>query len=222
MMHEGFSRPFMWELNYRIKSLMGDLIRRWILKTGVLAMILSVLVFCSPLQAQEFKNDLSVSLGGATFPDITETAKEIGGIIGTAGFLRVESKRAIPAIIFNYGRFVNEDLRLSLNFCYQKFDVEHFIVDQLWFTTEVAYYDFMVRGDYTYLRREWVQLYSGAGIGLAVVIEGDVAEKYSDTEYWFAFHVNAFGCRVGKRVAGFVELGFGYDGIVAAGVTAAF
>ncbi len=71
-------------------------------------------------------------------------------------------------------------------------------------------------GDYTYFRREWVQLYSGAGLGMAVVMEEDVDEKEAETEYWFAFQLNALGVRVGKRVAGFAELGFGYDGILSA------
>jgi len=192
------------------------------LKTALLVIAVSVLGFHTVVHAQDHKNDVSVTLGAFTFPDIAETSKDIGGIIGTAGFLRQEASRATPAIIVTYGRFVKEELRMSLSVGYQKFDVEWFIADDPWFTAEVSYLHVMVRGDYTYYTTEWVNLYSGAAIGLAVVTEEEREEKDTDTEYWFAFHVNALGARIGKRVAGFVELGFGYNGILSAGITAAF
>lgn len=192
------------------------------MKATVMVIALSLLVFSATVQAQEYRNDISFSLGVATFPDMAETTKDIGGIFIIGGLFRQESKSVTPAIVFNYGRFIKEDLRLGFTFGYQKFEVEHFVADYSSFTSEISYYNFMVRGDYTYFRREWVQLYSGAGLGLAVVMEEDVDEKETETEYWFAFHVNALGVRVGKRVAGFAELGFGFNGILAAGVTAVF
>jgi opacity protein-like surface antigen len=192
------------------------------LNRGVLVVALAILVFCMPVQAREYKNDLSFGLGAFTFPDIAETTKDVGLLAVTLGLVSQEAKRDGPAYIFKYGRFVKEDLRLSLSAGYQKFKADHYLVQELWYTTEISYLDFMVRGDYYWLNREWVQLYSGAGLGIAMVTEEQKELGLEETEYWFAFHVNAFGCRVGKRVAGFVELGFGYNGILSAGITAAF
>ncbi len=175
-----------------------------------------------PVQAREFKNDLSFGLGAFTFPDIAETTKDVGLLVGTMGLLSQKAERDGPAYILSYGRFVKEDLRLSLSVGYQKFKAEHYLLEELRYTTEISYLDFMVRGDYYWLNREWVQLYSGAGLGLAIVTEEEKESGLEETDYWFAFHVNALGCRAGKRVAGFVELGFGYDGILSAGITAAF
>jgi hypothetical protein len=192
------------------------------LKAAALIFAISLLVSNTVVHAQAYKNEISVTLGAFTFPDIAETSKDIGGIIVLFGLFRQESSRATPAIILSYGRSVKEDLRVGLSFGYQKFNVEYFLADSPRFTTEVSYFHFMARGDYTYFTREWVRLYSGAGIGMAVVTEEEQEEKSTDTEYWFAFQVNALGARIGKRVAGFVELGFGYNGILSAGITAAF
>ncbi len=192
------------------------------LKAFILAIAVFMLVFSAPVHAQEFKNEISFSVCAGTFPDYAEAAKDVGSIIILFGVIRQEASTATPGLIFKYGRFVSENVRMSLAFCYQRFNVEHFLVDVPWFTTSVSYYGFMLRGDYTYFRREWVQLYSGIGMGPAFVVSEGREEEETDTEYWFAFHLNAIGVRVGKQVAGFVELGFGYEGVISAGVTAAF
>jgi hypothetical protein len=198
------------------------------MRTRMILIVLAAIAFSTmvlpgaPLAAGEYRNEISVSLGGATFPDITETAKEIGGIIGTIGLLREESERDIPAVVFNYGRYTSEHLRLGLSFCYQKFNVNYYLSDNFWFKTGVSYYTFMARGDYTWLDTKWADLYSGAAIGMSFVSEEEVAQKTSDTETWVAFHVNALGIRVGRQLAGFLELGFGYNGIAAIGLTAGF
>lgn len=192
------------------------------MKTATFAIALLLLLSGSPVHGQKAGNEISIGVGGATFPDIAETAEDVGSIIGTIGLLRHTSKRTTPAVFASYGRFVDEHLKLGVSAGYQKFKNEYFIADAPWFSTEVSYFNFMFRGDYVYFDREWVDLYSGAGLGMAVVTEEKVEQKDTDTEYWFSFHVNALGARFGKRVAGFAELGFGFNGIVSAGLTAAF
>ena len=190
------------------------------LKSTLIVITLVLFVFSAPAHSQEFKNEIKVGLGAFTFPDVTESTKEVGGLMVTLGFVKAESKRATPAFLFNYGRFVKDELKLSLSFDYQKFDVDVYWLDNLVGVSEISYYSFMLRGDYIWYRKDWVNLYSGAGIGFASVVE-DYGDE-SDTEYWFAFHVNAIGIRMGNRIAGFVECGFGYDGIFSAGLMAAF
>jgi hypothetical protein len=192
------------------------------MKAVMLVIALFVLVFCAPAQSLEYKNDISFGLGAFTYPDIVESGRDIGGFIGLGGIVRSESKRDGLAYILNYGRVVKEDVKLSLSFGFQKFDVDLYAINYQVATLEFSYYTFMVRGDYTWYRKGWTNLYSGAALGLSAVTEEHEEEDLDETEYYFAFHVNAIGARLGNRVAGFVELGFGYSGILSAGITAAF
>ena len=190
------------------------------MKTATIVIALALFVCSAPVHAQDYRNEIKAGLGAATFPDIYETTRDIGGLVGTLGIVRSESSRAVPALLFSYGRFVKENLKLSLAFDYQKFDVDLYFLENKAGSSEFSYYTFMLRGDYVSYRKNWVNLYSGAGLGLSTVVES--YENDSETEYWFAFHVNAIGIRMGNRIAGYVECGFGYDGIFSAGLMAAF
>ena len=192
------------------------------MKAVALVIALLVLVFRAPAQAQEYKNDVSFGLGAFTHPDIAETVRDIGGFIVTGGIVRSESTRDGPAFIIRYGRVVREDVKLSFSFNFQKFDVDLYTLDHKWGETDFSYYPFMVRGDYTWYRKGRTALYSGAALGLSVVTEDDDEGTRDETEYYLAYQVNAIGIRLGNRVAGFVELGLGYGGILSAGITAAF
>lgn len=81
--------------------------------------------------------------------------------------------------------------------------------------------------DYRYLNQEWVQLYSGLGTGITfssdkgTIFDTGVTEKSGNTPY-FNFQLNLLGVRVGKSLAGFAELGFGYKGMINAGISYSF
>ncbi len=65
-----------------------------------------------------------------------------------------------------------------------------------------------------------VQLYSGLSAGISVFTQSDSSQSGSKTI--FAFQVNAIGLRVGHKFGGFFELGFGFDGIINAGLSVKF
>ena len=77
--------------------------------------------------------------------------------------------------------------------------------------------------DYHWLMREGFQLYSGAGFGIRFR-RGIYQTTETDTLNRFlpAFHVNAIGVRLGRKVGFFAELGAGYKGVFSAGVNAQF
>jgi hypothetical protein len=78
--------------------------------------------------------------------------------------------------------------------------------------------------DYHWVMRPGFQLYSGAGFGVKVRsgTYTDGSETVTETKALPAFHLNAIGLRVGKKVGLFAELGIGYKGILAIGVNGQF
>jgi hypothetical protein len=78
--------------------------------------------------------------------------------------------------------------------------------------------------DYHWIMRPGLQLYSGAGFGVKVrrgtYMDGLDAD--TETKVLPAFHLNAVGLRLGRKVAFFAELGIGYKGLLAVGLNGQF
>lgn len=77
---------------------------------------------------------------------------------------------------------------------------------------------------YRYVNRGLIQVYSGLGLGLTFVQESLSAtavhpEKTNGVIIRPAYQLNVAGARVGNKVAGFVEFGYGYNGIVNFGLS---
>ena len=82
-----------------------------------------------------------------------------------------------------------------------------------------------VEGQYRYQNMKKIQLYSGLGIGYTFGNEilnpptDSGNESSSGSINQFAWQINAIGMRIGNSIAGFIEFGYGYKGIVNAGLS---
>lgn len=88
-------------------------------------------------------------------------------------------------------------------------------------------YSFGIESDYRYVSKPSFQMYSGLGLGYAFgettfdlgnKLEFKDSKEDSSSINYFTFHLTALGFRVGKELAAFAELGFGYKGIINAGL----
>lgn len=78
---------------------------------------------------------------------------------------------------------------------------------------------------FSYIKTDWLDFYGSAAAGI-------IMDKYTQTEpnkgsvksnnTDFAFQVNPAGIRVGKKIGVFAEVGFGYRGIINAGLNYKF
>lgn len=90
-------------------------------------------------------------------------------------------------------------------------------------------YTFAVETDYRYVSKPMIQMYSGLGIGFSSVKSNYTLDSSlkreggnSDSFTYFSYHVTALGLRVGKKLAGIAEFGFGYKGIASLGISYQF
>ncbi|URC13385.1 outer membrane beta-barrel protein [Flavobacterium sp. B183] len=87
------------------------------------------------------------------------------------------------------------------------------------------YFMVMPTLSFSYIKTEWLDFYGSAAAGV-------IMDRYTSTEpnkpavkdnnVDFAFQVNPAGLRVGKKLGGFVEAGFGHRGIISAGLNYKF
>jgi hypothetical protein len=133
----------------------------------------------------------------------------------------------IGALNFGYKRyFVKNKIAVSANITYSQINTNytHTNTDSLSFKTKDYLIAFMPAFEYHYLNKKIVQLYSGVQLGLFVYNQKyqDYKSEIKHKEINFAFQVDAFGVRVGKQIGGFIELGFGFGGIVKVGISGRF
>lgn len=84
----------------------------------------------------------------------------------------------------------------------------------------------MPTAELKYLDRTKVKLYGNVAMGVGFLSYTETVERdgtdYDDSVASFAFQLNPIGIRVGQRIAGFAELGFGYKGFASLGVSMQF
>ncbi len=144
----------------------------------------------------------------------TITNKEIPPLIGALnfGYKRYFVKNNIAVLAdITYGQ-INKDYKFNNN------------NDSLSFKTKDYLVAIMPGFEYHYFNRKLVQLYSGVQLGVFIYNQKytDYKSEVKHKEINFAFQVDAFGVRVGKKIGGFIELGFGFGGIVKVGISGRF
>ncbi|MFT7073036.1 MAG: hypothetical protein ACJAX3_002028, partial [Patiriisocius sp.] len=72
---------------------------------------------------------------------------------------------------------------------------------------------FALETDYRYVSKPSFQMYSGVGLAYFT------SDEYNTN---LSFQVNALGFRVGKKLAAYAELGFGYRGMINVGASLQF
>jgi len=82
----------------------------------------------------------------------------------------------------------------------------------------------MPRVDFIYLNKGVFSMYSGIEVGAAFIFWTDKTGNATTTDFGVspAFHINAFGIRIGKEIGGYMEWGYGFRGVFNFGVSAKF
>jgi len=92
---------------------------------------------------------------------------------------------------------------------------------------KTTYTSAIVGFDYRYLNQELIQLYSGLDLGVTLCrssgtqSDSGITDSMWDGSY-LNFQINLLGVRVGRSLAGFAELGYGYKGMINGGVSLQF
>lgn len=134
----------------------------------------------------------------------------------------------LSALNFGYKRYVFKNkLCVTSNFIYSQINQNNIsnINDTLSFKTKDKVFCIMPGIEYHYFYRKIVQMYVGAQVGLFIYNQKYIGfnnEIKKHNELFIAFQLDAFGIRVGKKIAGFMEIGFGNAGIVKLGISGRF
>ncbi|MDX6191593.1 hypothetical protein SGQ83_19720 [Flavobacterium sp. Fl-318] len=200
------------------------------MKTSIVITMLFCIITGS-IKAQDFDNNEvhvaysdGFTLGAIdSFSNILPTAI-IDGFTGEK--TKIESESSFGMIEAGYRYQITDRSRVGLDLGYQNYSSK-MITEKTSKTVKraVDYILILPTANYTYLRIPLVDLYGSASIGAYLTNEKITETNQNvikNNSIDLGWQVNPIGLRVGEKLSGFAELGFGIKGFVTAGVNYKF
>lgn len=189
-------------------------------------LILSLFAGSLQLNGQYLHHDITASYGIVTTDQVADVLKDVLTTIFSFGTYEKDNYNYSGALFLTYKRPVTFRLHLggtigmdnvsgdlvSDNIKYGEFATSH---------TTLA-----TEADLRWVKRNWLQMYSGLGLGYTFTSEQGTYTNTGESDInrsgHLAIQANALGIRLGKRLGGFMEVGFGYKGILNFGLSYQF
>ncbi|MCX2477310.1 hypothetical protein OQZ33_23450 [Pedobacter sp. MC2016-05] len=195
------------------------------MKNSILTVIFA-LGFLGAVKAQNFKkHEINIAYSDGTPLVLSKGLGEALGaaIINAATDAQVKESNGTTIGVFNAGyRFnVNERFAVGGDLAYLR---NTKLLSESGSTKQgkrVSNYAMVFgTGEYSYVKTKLINFYGSASVG---VIADNTKETFdgksqSNNQYAFAYQINPLGLSVGKSLAGFVELGYGYKGFASIGL----
>ncbi|MBL7102697.1 MAG: hypothetical protein ISS18_00030 [Bacteroidales bacterium] len=187
-----------------------------------ISIIILLLVLPATIFAQDKKHEIVLGYGVGTHYAIVEEMANILGVVITLGTFNAEFESGTGAILLGYRYSAGEKFSIGIDGSYTKIKDNLKIQGKQVGNLEKEFYTIAPYVAYNYIKKEKIRLYSGIGLGYTFGKDkyttddgGDETKNIGE----FAFHINAFGVRFGKNIGGYVEVGYGYKGLVNLGVS---
>jgi len=180
-----------------------------------------------PLSKTDFqKNEFNLGYGMLTGPEVASAMSfTMFSLIGI-GILRDTVKSINPSaygiVSLNYLRYLAPWVSVGASASINPITMSIKSTHGYDFDYSMYLLSIMPRVNFYYYNHKWMALYSGveAGVSLDVYNNRSGNGHSISSGAGFAFHVNAFGFRMGKEIGGFMEFGYGFRGVVNFGISA--
>jgi len=198
------------------------------MKVTKIIIVLLILGFANPIIAQEKgTSEMRVGYGYVTSTQLAFDVVEIFGTVFTLGNITYENERSSGAIHIGYNYALSEKFLLGGFFAFEQITNDVKSSGNLIGENSSKFYTAAIEVSYRYVSNEKVKLYSGLGIGysfgnMQFDSSTSAEESYSDKANIFNFQITGIGFRYGNSFGVFAEAGYGYRGIVNAGVSYKF
>lgn len=189
----------------------------------ILGIACACLLSCQGLQAQQaadsepqlfsIKGNHEVSIGYGVFP-LPVVAAGIIDVFTFFYFSQGEDRDVVGPLMLNYTYGFEDRWSTGVLAVYTGYLVKDEGTGALKYRNN--YFSFMPRIDYHYSNDPNVDVYSGLALGATYL---QLQNWEESDRLLYAFHINAIGIRFGRKVGGFLDIGFGMNGLVNGGVS---
>jgi hypothetical protein len=196
----------------------------------LLTCIVAVTILTLHVRAQEkpvANNEIRLGYGVLTGPEMVNSLMSVWPAIGIKIFTDTITDYRCSfygAASLEYMRVIRPWLRIGASVSLNPISTVIKGNSGLEFTYNYYLLTLMPRVDFYYVNKGLFSMYSGLQLGASLIFWQDRTGKSTSTDGGIsaAFHVNAFGIRIGKEIGAFMEWGFGFRGIVNVGVSGKF
>ncbi len=180
-------------------------------------LLLIVLCFCSNAiyaQGNFTKNEIEIAYGMVTAPEIPGTTSRFFNANGNSS--RIDNITGIGGFSIAYNRYLSKRFCIGATGVYSKATITYRVPTAKF---DWAVFTVLLNSKYNYVFDPLFHLYSGLSVGLS---SNNIIGSVKGGNQAFAYHARLIGARFGAKFGAFAELGFGYEGILKAGVSLQF
>ena len=189
---------------------------------ALLALLL--LAFTTTLHAQERQWDIRVAAAGGTQPYLHQ-----GGKFLTLNIFQPEwEESAYTETIMH--RLNDKHIQIGLS-AVQGVITQYHVPgislfsnsdDSIYVTRKEKFFTLMPSFQYSFLQKRSIRLYSELSAGVAFTKTNFYDKEERGNAVQGAYQVTFLGFRFGRRIAGFIDLGYGYKGVAQLGISGQF
>jgi opacity protein-like surface antigen len=190
---------------------------------------ISIGSFSQSYDVSFYRNDISINYG---FPSVDMINKvstsDLDNYFPDNRYLS-DNYNGSGVINFVYRRSSrNTKFMWGTSFSYNRFTSDIFYLGTYEGQLNRSFFNWGIEANYKYQNLNKVQLYSGIGVGFRFGNEeltppiGSEKEGTKGSISQISYQINALGIRFGSSIGGYLELGYGYKGIITAGISYQF
>lgn len=136
-----------------------------------------------------------------------------------------ENEKSTGAIYFGYNYAVSDRFTIGGVFAYEQINADTKSGNDKVGKMKSTFYTVAIESCYHYFLKENFSMYSGLGLGYSfgntnfVPSSSSIEKPFKNNANTPNFHITGFGVKFGKKFGGFAEVGFGYKGLINAGIS---
>lgn len=191
--------------------------------------ILAVAIITVGNAQEKGTSELSFGYGAETSNEIGNAVGDVLTTIITLGTVSYEDAKYTGAFHAKYKYAVADNLLLGVSGAYEKAEDKERFGSDIVAERKSKIYSVALESDYSYINTKHFRVYSGAGLGYRMVnIRSRPTTASTNTKtsnertHGLAYHINGIGIRAGGTIGVFAEVGYGYRGLVNAGLSIQF
>lgn len=192
----------------------------------LIVLVLAVLPFLSFAQydsdfESKGKVEIHVGYGLLTAPDIITAFSDIFTTALLPGMIEKAESKGFGTFFGGAEYYINNHFTAGLQYSHAAYEHTYNMADQSVARMNTQYHTVMVSGKGIWFNQSLFQIYSALAVGPTFTkAENELGDTKTNTA--FAFHISPVGIRIGNHIAFFAEAGFGYQGLISAGVSVRF
>ncbi len=189
----------------------------------LILLALPVVASAQPASGSDSKGNIEVYAGYGLLsaPDLITGFSNIFTGALLPGMVKKIDSKGFGTVFGGIDYYAGNRFAVGAQYYYSSYESQYEMQNESTATLNTQYHTLLIRGKGIWVNNPSFQFYSALAAGPSFVKAVNDNDETKNSVV-FAFQVSPIGIRVGNQIAFFLEGGFGYQGLVSAGLSARF